>query len=175
MNKIFISALMCFSMTVSVAPVLAVPVTWTFEDAVFDDGGELTGSFVYDATLNQYSSIVFVAGAGTDLPAQQYGGLHPVLSGNSRFLASVPDPGNTPVGSRLTYVTFVRNLDDSGGVVDLFLGAGEAFEDICKNPICTSLTSGRVLVSGRVRTPQEKVDPAIILLILNSQKIENDL
>ena len=29
-------------------PVWAVPVTWTLEDVVFDDGGTLTGSFVFD-------------------------------------------------------------------------------------------------------------------------------
>ena len=30
------------------APVLAVPVQWTFQDVVFDDGATLTGSFIFD-------------------------------------------------------------------------------------------------------------------------------
>ncbi|MDB4307753.1 VPLPA-CTERM sorting domain-containing protein [Gammaproteobacteria bacterium] len=38
-------------------PVLAVPVTWTLNNVVYDDGGIVTGSFDYDAEFEFYSNI----------------------------------------------------------------------------------------------------------------------
>jgi hypothetical protein len=35
----------------------AVPVTWTLHDVVFSDGAVATGTFVYDADTNTYSSV----------------------------------------------------------------------------------------------------------------------
>jgi hypothetical protein len=45
----------------------AVPVTWTFNDFEFDDGGVATGSFVYDADTNTYSDISVTTTTGSTL------------------------------------------------------------------------------------------------------------
>jgi hypothetical protein len=43
----------------------AVPVTWTLRDVVFNDGGVATGTFVYDADTNTYSSVNVTTTTGT--------------------------------------------------------------------------------------------------------------
>lgn len=50
MTSISISALAgAFALAASAA--MAAPVTWTFDNATFDDGTSITGSFVYNAEL----------------------------------------------------------------------------------------------------------------------------
>lgn len=46
----------------------AAPILWTVQNAVFSDGGTLTGSFTYDAALSQFGSYrLEVAGGGVNL------------------------------------------------------------------------------------------------------------
>ena len=40
--------------------VQAAPLTWTLNDAEFEDGSSLTGSFVFDAATNIYSDVNIV-------------------------------------------------------------------------------------------------------------------
>lgn len=55
------------------APALAVPVLWSVEDVVFEDGGTASGTFVFDADTSLYSDIDITTTAGTDLPGASYG------------------------------------------------------------------------------------------------------
>ena len=55
----------------------AAPVTWTFQDVVFDDGGVLTGSFVFDADApesdnNSYNDISITSTSGSSLTGASY-------------------------------------------------------------------------------------------------------
>lgn len=42
----------------------AVPLTWTLNDAVFNDGGTATGSFVWDADTNTFGAYEFTVSGG---------------------------------------------------------------------------------------------------------------
>jgi len=46
----------------------AAPVTWSLQNVSFDDGAVATGTFIFDADSNQYSSIdVTVSGGASDI------------------------------------------------------------------------------------------------------------
>ncbi len=57
----------------------STPLTWTLNDIVFEDGGTATGSFVYDADANSYSSINITTQGGDD---SLYGGTYTQLFGS---------------------------------------------------------------------------------------------
>lgn len=54
------------------ASVSAAPLTWTLDNVVFDDGGTVTGSFVYDADTNTYSGISLQTAGGPITGASGY-------------------------------------------------------------------------------------------------------
>ena len=60
-------------MLLSSAPALAVPVLWSVEDVVFDDGGTASGTFVFDADTGVYSDIAITTTAGAVLSGAPYG------------------------------------------------------------------------------------------------------
>jgi len=53
--KTWLSAL--FSFVFLQVPMVPAPILWTFENAAFPDGGLVSGSFVYDAATDLYSSV----------------------------------------------------------------------------------------------------------------------
>lgn len=50
----------------------AAPLTWTLDNVVFDDGGTVTGSFIYDADTNTYSGISLQTAGGPITGASGY-------------------------------------------------------------------------------------------------------
>ena len=50
------------------APASAIPITWNLQNVTFNDGNTATGSYVYDADINQYSSINITTSAGNSSP-----------------------------------------------------------------------------------------------------------
>ena len=50
----------------------AIPVTWTPEGVVFEDGGTASGSFVFDADTSTYSDTDIVTTAGSMLSGETY-------------------------------------------------------------------------------------------------------
>jgi hypothetical protein len=120
--------------------VLARPVLWTFDNVTFDDGATLTGSFIYDAAADHYSSInlrtessrrkgftspaVYGHGAvswggfnGADLDVSIDAACHDGICRRTlslNFLYSVPPPPDgSPPSPRSPY------LPDAGGTIDL--------------------------------------------------------
>ena len=49
--------ILCLTMPLVQIDAHADPVTWTLDNAVFDDDGTATGSFVYDRDTNTYSDV----------------------------------------------------------------------------------------------------------------------
>lgn len=119
----------------------AVPLTWTIQNAQFEDGSLLTGSFDYDATTNTYSNLN-VTTETSGVFGQTYND-SPFfsVSGDADFLqiSEVPEPLN------LLFLSFGEDLTDAGGTIPL-AGAG-AFEQ--KDPILGPIEQ-RFLVSGQV-------------------------
>jgi hypothetical protein len=102
----------------------AIPVTWTLEDAGFDDGGKLLGSFTFDVANNEYSNISVITTAGTILPGTDYQEcfaddcsaffLSGTFGGSAQLIRLYNESG--PYGA---FIAFSNRLTNSGGVVEL--------------------------------------------------------
>ncbi|MEO8673266.1 MAG: hypothetical protein ABI411_18265 [Tahibacter sp.] len=127
----------------------AAPVKWTFSTATFDDGGTLSGYFVYDADTNAISDqAVSVAGGNlADFPVLIYN--------SADSIASYEPFGN----SQSTLILALRNserqlrvtpnlaLTNAGGSVPLNLqtsGGGSG------NVECFNCGPARLIVSGQL-------------------------
>jgi len=112
----------------------AIPVTWTLQDVVFDDGGSASGFFIYDADLDLYSSVNITTTSGSDLSGESY--LYPkgVFAGPFSLVATAQDvPDLTGVASiALFYNPGV--LTNSGGTRSLVEGSSR--ESFCADPDC---------------------------------------
>ena len=117
---IFVLALLCESLAAN-----AAPVTWTVENAKFNDGGSFTGWFTYDASLNQVTGWNLVSGPGSLLGGDIYsssccgGTYRPPSDTEIRFFASDDTDLSLYFGSRLT---------NAGGKVSLSGGESSDFD-----------------------------------------------
>jgi hypothetical protein len=106
-----------------IAPANAVPVTWDLTGVTFNDGGAASGSFVFDASTDTYSSWNITTSPGS-LVTNSFdytnvnSALQSAFSGPTSLF--VETSGNV---DRLLLV-FVSALTDSGGVVSLRTSGG---------------------------------------------------
>jgi hypothetical protein len=127
-------------------------ITWTLSDVTFDDGGVASGSFVYDALTNTYSSIDMTTTSGSAFAGTTYNALSGLFGSTSTgmLLGASGDLTDTDV----LLLLFSAPLTDSGGTVVLF----SVLEGTCDNTDCSvstldRSTSGGELV-GTVTTPE---------------------
>ena len=101
----------------------AVPVTWYLSGVTFNDGGRAFGSFVYDASINTYSSIDIMTTPGTNTTSggaasggKNYG-LTTVASitSNAAQLNVLSIGAQAPTQTGQLLMVFVTQLTDSGG------------------------------------------------------------
>ena len=125
-------------------------VTWTLEGLVFSDGATATGSFVYDATTNTFSSIDIVTSSTSLFGGATYTAVDPGFGPypfDVAFVpnASAPDLTNTPV-LELEFFTSTaestfESLTNAGGTV-----IADVNELNCANATCSTVT-------GEIRGP----------------------
>jgi hypothetical protein len=134
------SARVCFLTVALAAHASAIPVTWTLSGVLFGDGGGVTGSFVYDATTNTFSSVNIISTSGS-LPGGTTGGTYITAAASSNsnvasFLtATTGDLTGTPRLS-LTFPT-VDLLSNSPRTISIVSDAPS--EGRCSNATCTNL------------------------------------
>lgn len=93
-------------------------VTWTIEDLTLSDGASVSGSFVYDATTNTFSSIDIVTAAGTALDGSAFPGA----------TYTAVDPGFGPYPFDVAFVPSASSSDLTNGPVlelEFFTGTDE--------------------------------------------------
>lgn len=123
------------------APAWAVPVQWTIA-GTFDDGGSVSGTFVYDYDTNTYSAVNVTTTAGATLPGAVY--TTQAIYGGSNAFALVTATGANP-GEPLLTVTITGSMNNAGGLRNI---AGDQ-EAICDGPSCAFVSlSPRVFTSG---------------------------
>jgi PEP-CTERM motif-containing protein len=123
----------------------AIPIEWTLQNAAFNDQATATGSFIFDATLSQYSSVNIDVSAGA-LPSSTMlfisGGITATAS-QVLFAAASPQIA----GTQAFALFFSSLLTDAGGIV----GIANATQAPCSAPGCPGPgTPQRFLVSGEV-------------------------
>lgn len=112
----------------------AVPVRWTLSGVTFTDGGTASGSFVYDAATNTYSSVNIVTTAGSVITSGAtliY--VSPgVVPTSTVFLAGASNAADL-TGTRAFALSFGAALSNAGGTV-----AFSGQEASCSNATCAA-------------------------------------
>lgn len=134
MTSISISALAgAFALAASAA--MAAPVTWTFDNATFDDGTSITGSFVYNANSNTFSDINVMSSLFT------YSAVTADSDQNLATLVTKSSGDLTGEGSLV--LEFFPSLSDAGGIAALVNLS--SYEGTCRDATC----SGSDLIAFR--------------------------
>jgi len=135
----------------------AVPVQWTLHNVTFTDGGTASGSFVYDAATNTYSSVSITTTPGTLVtPGATYHNVctgvctgAPSSSDGSLFLAVAP--GSDLTGTRGLFLSFAAPLTDAAGGHDLRRGQEATCNDAtCSSPEVPARSATGGMVEGKV-------------------------
>lgn len=141
----------------------AVPITWSLQGVRFSDGGAASGSFVYDATVNLYSSINIVTTTGSVRTGAIYLFVNPnAFISTAINLAAVTKNSGDLTGTPWFDSLFLAPLTNAGGTVgiDTMHGGGEAS---CAPPNCIGTTEpNRSFAAGAVTSAPE---PSTILLL----------
>jgi len=133
----------------ALAPVASADsVTWTLNNFVLDDGATASGSFVYDASTNSFSSIDIVTTGAGSFTGATYTALDPGFGPfpfNIAFVTAplLPDYLGTPV----IELGLVTNLSASGGTISADLN-----EFICTNSNCSTASDFRGSLDGSTLT-----------------------
>ncbi len=117
----------------------AGPITWAVNGA-FDDGGAISGSFIYNADLNLYSSIDVTTTAGSTLGGAHYTLSNPCCTPLSSFLLFVTTTGDL-TGTPVLSVYLDGPMTDAGGTINLAIAADKLpyfSEESCSNATCGS-------------------------------------
>ena len=131
--------------------------TWTLSGVSFDGGGTASGTFVYDADTNIFSSVDIVTTTGLEFAGATYTAVDPGFSPSAFELGLVTSPSlsdytGTPVLG-LGFFGGGTGLTDSGGTIGRL-----AAESPCANPGCTEVgtlyRNGEGVVSAAVATPE---------------------
>lgn len=130
--------------------VQAAPIQWTLTDVLFEDGGTATGSFIYDADTNTYSSISIVTTDALLAPIATFTSL---LGGSSTDAALATGGGDQTGQPFLQLLYFQFPLTNAGGtlyLIDPFFPTASSFDGTCLNAGCTSVDYGRIMVDGGI-------------------------
>jgi hypothetical protein len=140
----------------------AAPLTWNLLGLTFSDGGSAFGSFAFDATLNQYSSVDITTTTGSSRSGAHYDTVsNGVAPGPSGVLFVTTNAVNL-TGSPGFALFFLPALTNSGGTFPLSFSQ----EGTCGDAGCTfPIPPQRVVVAGSVTTQAASVpEPASALL-----------
>jgi hypothetical protein len=139
------------------------PITWTLSGVTFSGGATASGSFVYDATTNTFTSID-VTVAGSLFGNGTYTTLDPGFPSEASQLVTVPATLPDFTGTPVLALDFSIALTDAGGPVPLAPGLHGIQQ--CSNAACSvstlefAVASGSVVGSSAVPTPE----PSSLLL-----------
>jgi len=132
---------------------LAAPVTWTLDNVTFypgggPDGGTISGTFVYDATLDVYSDVALsISGFATDGPVEHGSGSANELNA-SMDLAHSPWLELTPPDVYLRFSSALTNAGGTVAIVPGVVGSSGSWIEQCNS--YTYDCFGSDIVSGTV-------------------------
>jgi hypothetical protein len=131
----------------------AVPIKWTLSGITFLDGGTVTGTFVYDADTNTYSSVSIITTATNPptagfVPGATYTAPHPPSGADVLYAItnpSLPDLTGTPV----VIIRFAQVLTNAGGTTNVFnVAEGTCFSNSCTSYAGNSRTEAPRISEG---------------------------
>lgn len=135
----------------------AALITWTFQDVSLSDGGEVFGSFDYDATTNVFTNVNVTSTSGNAATGDTY-----VLASNFAFSSRLDFLTSNAIdltGAGALGVDLFANMTDLGGQIDLDLSR-QSFEAICADADCNGFFIERSFSSGFITTTPASEVPA---------------
>lgn len=118
----------------------ASSVTWTLQGITFADSGSASGSFVFDAATDAYSSINIITATGSKLTGATYEFLDPAqiqYEGPTELTVVTLNTGNLS-GSPDLSLFWGAALTDAGGTVGFSTSLNSA-EGSCTSATCSSV------------------------------------
>jgi hypothetical protein len=146
---------------------MAIPLTWTLQNVLFDDGGAANGSYSFDADTTTYSSIAVNTTAGTALGAQSYTLLRPG-SGGLDFGFTIIDVIEADMtNNRHVAMVLVGSMTNAGGTINFGNnGTFDPWEGTCSQPDCVQGFIARNIISGSVFASSSTVpEPGSLMLL----------
>lgn len=132
-----------------------MPILWTFQNVIFNDGGTATGSFIYDANTNTYSVVNVTTSANNtvngNFPGASYmfvnsTGLTPTSS--TVEFSTIPNGGDQ-TGKFNFVLAFSSPLSNAGG---MDTPTGGSHESASANSTGSSFTlPARTIVDGTLQ------------------------
>ena len=123
----------------------AVPVEWTLSGFNFVGGGTASGSFVYDADTNTYSSVNITTTAGT-IAGAAYADVSPGFANSATVGLFVTTAAGDLTGTPALALFYGAGLTNAGGAVAITQNGN--VEGTCNNATCTAGTGTRSLAPG---------------------------
>lgn len=150
-------------------PAMATPILWTLQNVSYQDGTQVTGSFVYDADTNIYSLASFTTSGGTSVPAASSWVIdpYPIFLGNDGFVA-VDSVAADLTGAHVFSLFSGLPLTNSGGTlpIDLYGIAGTCGDFQCS--FVSSLVNYSYWADGGAFVSQGTVPEPGTLMLLGS-------
>lgn len=154
-----------FSVTAS-----AIPVRWTLSGVTFSDGGTASGSFIYDADLNQYSNISITTTPGSVIltgATFQFVDSIPFAPSATGVLLTAQNGGDL-TGTRGTAPFFTPGLTNAAGSVAIFMQEGSCSDAVCTGPVApTRISTAGTAVGAQVALVPTLSFPMLALLGLS--------
>jgi hypothetical protein len=139
-------------------------ITWGLSGVFFDDGGTASGSFVYDAITNTYSSINVTTTTGTTMAGATYSTLSYLGTSSNTGLLFGASSGDL-TGTSLLFWLFNVPLTNSGGIVQLStLPPNDSIEAFCTSSDCSNFST-RSVTGGQVVSTVATPEPPVISLL----------
>ncbi|HEY3348398.1 MAG TPA: hypothetical protein VGM13_01315 [Thermoanaerobaculia bacterium] len=126
----------------------ANPVIWTLNGVTFTDGGTASGSFVYNADTNTYSSVNITTTAGSVIVTGAtllY--VVPAFSSSGGVLTAASNAADL-TGARAFALNFGTALTNNGGTVTLLGQEASCANATCSGPAAPSRNTNAGSVSG---------------------------
>ncbi len=147
----------------------AIPIQWTLSGGLFNDGGSVFGSFIFDADTTTFDAVNVATSAGSALPAAGYPDFA-VGDASIIFLysdLSVLDPDPDFTGVSILTLGLTTPMTNAGGSIPLGI-QGQGSEQFCADPMCNQ-GALRFISAGEIsgeRVPLNSVpEPSSLVLI----------
>ncbi|MDH3691810.1 MAG: hypothetical protein OEU36_20400 [Gammaproteobacteria bacterium] len=140
----------------------AATVSWQLQGVTFGDGGQATGSFLYDANSNTYSNISISTGTGSAFAGATY---VDEKNGGAFGLTALSAPSASDLtGENFFVMQFSSALTNSGGILSLLIPGGNNREGTCNSADCLFGSTARNTSAGSVVGTVIPLPPSLLLL-----------
>jgi len=121
---------------------------WQFSGATFEGGGQITGTFVYDADADTVSQVNFNTSAGGAVAAAAYRQINPTYPHTGGLYVLALTTSGSATGAPGIQIAFATPLTDDG--TETQLAAANSVEGACDDDCTTLQEPSRAVLAGSV-------------------------